>query len=153
MHCGPPTWDKIRRRWNFDNHWNILIGFDNAKGYQYDAGTPKSPRKVWKIYSKWQYGTTSAAQQFRTIHFSNLRAKDALSGLMSISKNGEFGFPVDVSKNYLAHMQAETKREVSPGVYRWEKIKDHYRNDLWDTEVQGIVANAIRGIMKIETSD
>ena len=152
LRCGPPTWDKIRRMWNFDNQWNILMGFDNVKGYQYEVGTTKRPRKVWKIFSKWQYGTTHRGQQFRCIHFSNLRAKDALSGLMGL-QGGEFRIPVDVSKNYLAHMQSEIKREVSPGIFRWEKIKDHIRNDLWDTEVQGMVANAIRGIMKIEISD
>lgn len=153
MHCGAPKYDSAKKRWDFSNQWNILIGQDNAKGYQYDVGTPKRPRKVWKIYSKWQYGVTQRGQQYCTISFSNLRAKDALAGMMSVSTDGEFGVPEDASINYREHMQSEVKREPQPGVYRWEKIKEHVRNDLWDTEVQGMVACAIRGIMKLETSD
>jgi hypothetical protein len=67
--------------------------------------------------------------------------------------DGLFGVPVDASKHYVAQMASETKREVQPKVWRWEKIKDHIPNHLWDTEVMGIVAAAIRGILKIETTD
>lgn len=151
-HCGEPTYDQRARQWNFENQWVILIGQDNAKGYAYDVGTPKRPKKVWRIFSKYQYGTTSRGQRFRTIHFSNLRAKDALSGFMALGK-GEFGVPVDLSKNYVAQMQSETKKEVKPGLWRWEKIKSHYHNHMWDCEVEGIVGASIRGILRIETSD
>lgn len=139
LHCGPDV----------NNQWIILIGQDNAKGYAFDVGTPKRPRKVWRIFSRFQHGVTHRGQRFRTIHFSNLRAKDALSGLMELP-GGEFGVPVDVSKNYIAQMQSETKKEVAPGVWRWMKIKDHLHNHLWDTEVEGIVGASIRGILKIE---
>jgi hypothetical protein len=42
---------------------------------------------------------------------------------------------------------------VSPGKWRWEKIKSHYHNHLWDCEVMGIVGCAIRGVLKLETSE
>lgn len=142
MHCGA----------DMNQHWNILIGQDTEKGYPFEVGTPKRPRKVWKIYSKYQHGTTSRGQRYRTISFSNLKAKNALAGLIEIG-DGAFGVPVDVSQHYIKQMQAETKKEWKPGHWRWEKIKSHYHNHLWDCEVMGIVASAIRGILKIETSD
>jgi hypothetical protein len=142
QHCGPDP----------SNHWIILIGQDNAKGYQFDVGTPKKPRKVWKIFSKWQHGATHTGLRFRAIHFSNLRAKDALASIMELP-DGAFGVPVDVSRNYTSQMQSETKREVSSGVWRWEKIKDHFHNHLWDTEVMGVVGASIRGHLKIESVD
>ena len=141
-HCGE----------NIDQHWNILLGQDSAKGYQFEVGTPKRPRKVWKLYSKYQYGTTSRSQRYRTINFSNGRAKDALAGIIEIG-DGMFGVPMDASQNYIVQMQSETKREVKPGTWRWEKIKSHYHNHMWDCEVMGIVACTIRGILKIELQD
>lgn len=141
-HCGP----------KIEDHWIILIGQDNAKGYAFEVGTPKRPKKVWRIYSRWQNGVTSRGQRFRTIHFSNLRAKDALAGFMALP-GGEFGVPVDLSKNYIAQMQSETKREITPGNWRWEKIKPHYHNHMWDCEVEGMVGASIRGILRIEIED
>ena len=135
-----------------ENHWSVLIGQDNDKGYSFEVGTKKRPRKVWKIYSKYQYGHTSRGQRYRTISFSNLKAKNALAAIMA-NDDGVFGVPVDASKNYIAHMQNETKREVTPGRWKWEKIKSHYRNDLWDCEVMGIVACSIMGVLKIETNN
>jgi len=142
LHCGP----------DMNKHWNILIGQDNAKGYSFEVGTPKRPRKVWKIYSKYQFGTTSRGQRYRTISFSNLRAKDALAGIIEIG-GGMFGVPLDASQNYIIQMKSESKRELKPGVWKWEKIKSHYHNHLWDTEVMGIVACAIRGVLKIESHE
>ena len=142
IHWGP----------NRDDHRRILTGQDNDKGYQFDVGTRNRPRKVWRIYSKWQHGASHRGQRFRTVHFSNLRAKDALAGLMELG-DGSFGIPVDPPKNYQSHMVSETKREVKPGKWRWEKIKDHYRNDLWDTEVMGIVAATIAGVMRLDMVD
>lgn len=141
-HCGP----------DIEGWWKVFIGEDSAKGYAFDVGTPKRPKRVWKIYSKYKYDTTASQIRFRTIRFSNLRAKDALKGIMSIS-DGHFGIPVDISKEYVAQMASETKRESTPGVWRWMKIKDHYDNHLWDNEVQQVVMATIRGILKIETSD
>lgn len=134
------------------NHWNILIGHDNDKGYQFDVGTKQRPRKVWKIYSKYNHVVSSRGQRYKTIAFSNLRAKDALAGLMDAG-NGAFGLPKDLSKNYIEQMQSETKKETTPGKWKWDKIKKHYPNHLWDCEVQGIVGASIKGILKIETAE
>lgn len=142
LHCGPDV-----AGW-----WMILIGEDQAKGYRYDIGTSKRPKIVWKIFSKYQNGTTSSQIRFRTIRFSNLRAKDALVGQMGLP-DGHFGIPVDVSKDYREQMKAEVKREISPGVYRWCKIKDHYDNHEWDCEVMQIVMETIRGVIRIEIED
>ena len=141
MHCGE----------DMNNHWNILIGQDNDKGYSFEVGTKKRPRKVWKIFSKYQYGSTSRGQRYKTISFSNLKAKNALAAIME-SEDGIFGVAVDASKNYVAQMQSEVKREFTPGRWKWEKIKSHYHNHLWDCETMGIVACSIMGVLKIETS-
>jgi hypothetical protein len=132
-------------------HWSLMMGMDNEKGYQFSVGPAKRQRKVWKIYSKWQHGTTSHGLRYRMIHFSNLRAKDALAGIMEVP--GMFGVPTDCSATYVAQMKSETKREVKPGKWRWEKVKDHYHNHLWDCEVMGVVACAIRGILKVEMAE
>lgn len=142
MHCGN----------DIEGWWKILCGEDQVKGYRYDVGTPKRPKIVWKLFSKYQYSTTSHQIRYRTIRFSNLRAKDALVGQMGLP-GGHFGVPVDVSKDYREQMKSEVKREVSPGVYRWQKIKDHYDNHLWDCEVMGIVMATIRGVLRIEIED
>ena len=67
--------------------------------------------------------------------------------------DGHFGFPIDVSKDYREQMAAEVRREISPGVYRWEKIKDHYDNHEWDCEVMQIVMMTIKGVIRIEFAD
>jgi hypothetical protein len=140
QHCGK----------DIGNHWNILIGHDNDKGYQFDVGTKNRPRKVWRIYSRYQYSQTSDGLQYRTIGFSNLRAKDALAAVMN---GGAFGIPQDVSKNYQEQMTSEAKKEISPGRWRWEKIKAHKHNHLWDCEVMGIVGASVKGILKLEMAD
>jgi hypothetical protein len=142
IHCGP----------DIAGWWRILIGEDQAKGYRYDVGSGKKAQIVWKIFSKYQNGITSSQQRFRTIRFSNLRAKDALVGQMGLPE-GHFGFPIDVSKDYREQMAAEVRREISPGVYRWEKIKDHYDNHEWDCEVMQIVMMTIKGVIRIEFAD
>jgi len=50
-------------------------------------------------------------------------------------------------------MGSEVKREVKPGVWRWEKIKDHYDNHEWDCEVMQIIQATIRGVLRIEIQD
>jgi Phage terminase large subunit (GpA) len=142
MHCGP----------DIAGWWRILIGEDQAKGFRYDIGTGKRQQVVWKIFSKYQNGVTSSQQRFRTIRFSNLRAKDALVGQMGLPE-GHFGIPVDVSKDYREQMAAEVRREITPGVYRWVKIKDHYDNHEWDCEVMQIVMQTIKGVIRIEITD
>jgi hypothetical protein len=139
MHCGEMI-----------DHWNILMGQDSTEGYSFNVGTSKMPRKVKKIYSRYQMGVTSDGRNFRTISFSNLRAKDYLAGIMSLQE-GEFGTPVDVSKHYIVQMQSETKKETSPGKWKWEKIKSNNHNHLWDCEVMGLVGCAIRGVLRLET--
>jgi hypothetical protein len=141
-HCGK----------DLAGQWQILIGEDSSNGYQYEVGNAKKPRKVWKIFSKWNYGRTSCQLPYRAIRFSNLRAKDALKGIMAIG-NGNFGVPVDVSKEYVVQMASEIKKEFSPGKWRWEKIKSHYDNHLWDNEVGIVVAQAMTGVLKIEADD
>jgi hypothetical protein len=40
-------------------------------------------------------------------------------------------------------MQNEQKREVKPGLWRWELVKQHAPNHLFDVEVIGVVAACI----------
>lgn len=142
LHCGP----------DIAGWWRILIGEDQAKGYRYDIGTGKRAQIVWKIFSKYQNGVTSSQQKFRTIRFSNLRSKDALVGQMGLP-DGHFGIPVDISKDYREQMAAEVRREISPGVCRWVKIKDHYDNHEWDCEVEQVVMATVKGVIRIEIGD
>lgn len=137
---------------DINNWWLILIGQDSARGYRYNVGTPKNPKVIWKIYSEFKYDTTSSQIRFRTIQFSNLRAKDALKGQMGLP-DGHFGIPTDISNNYVEQMGAESKREFAPGQWRWDKIKDHYHNHLWDCEVMGIVMCALFGVLRIDVPD
>tara|TARA_R110002074_G_scaffold216114_1_gene385973 strand:+ start:310 stop:2097 length:1788 start_codon:yes stop_codon:yes gene_type:complete len=141
-HCGA----------DINGWWRILMGEDSVKGYQSNAGSAKKPRIVWKIFSKYKRDTTSSQISFRTIRFSNLRAKDALAGQMRL-EGGHFGIPTDISKEYCDQMGSEVKREVKPGVWRWEKIKGHYDNHEWDCEVMQIIQATIRGVLRIETQD
>jgi len=137
---------------NIEDHWVFLMGIDNVNGYPYQVGSLKQPKKVYKIFSKYISNATTERLPYRTVHFSNLRAKDALANLLEI-KQGIFGVPVDASQNYVKQMQSEHKKEIAPGKWRWKKIKDHLHNHLWDCETMGIVAASIRGILKIEMKD
>ena len=141
-HCGA----------DINGWWRILMGEDSVKGYQSKVGAARKQRTVWKIFSKYKHDTTSSQIRFRTIRFSNLRAKDALAGQMRL-EGGHFGIPTDISKEYCDQMGSEVKREVKPGVWRWEKIKDHYDNHEWDCEVMQIIQATIRGVLRIEIQD
>jgi len=126
-------------------HWQMTMGDDNDKGYLNE--NRKTGKKVYRIFSKYQNPITAAGTPYRVIHFSNLRAKDALAALMEVPE-GHFGTPIDVSKHYLTQMSSEMRKERAPGKWRWEKIKDHFPNHLWDCEVLGIVGANIRGVLK-----
>lgn len=153
QHCGEPKWELSRKGGDaFAHHWNILIGQDNDRGYRYNAGSQKRPKMVWRLFSNYNWMTTHRGQKFRAIYFSNLKAKDALASLMELG-DGTFGTPVDAPPYYVAQMASETKRELAPGKFRWEKVKDHAHNHLWDCEVEGMVSCSIRGILKLETAD
>ena len=93
-----------------------------------------------RIFGDYINCVSSAGKPYVIIPFSNLLAKDRLTALMG---SGEFGVPVDASKGYHAQMQNEQKREVKPGLWRWELTKQHAPNHLWDCEVIGVVAACI----------
>jgi hypothetical protein len=40
-------------------------------------------------------------------------------------------------------MQNERKREVKPGFWRWEPVKQHASQHLWDCEVMQVLAACI----------
>jgi hypothetical protein len=115
--------------------WNLTKGAD-VDGYIKRYGE----KKYRRIFGDYINCISSAGQAYQIIPFSNLLAKDRLTALMG---SGSFGVPVDASKNYHAQMQNEQKREVKPGLWRWELVKQHAPNHLWDVEVIGVVAACI----------
>jgi hypothetical protein len=74
------------------------------------------------------------------IRFSNLLAKDKLAALLEA---GSIGIPVDASKHFHAQMQSEQRREKSPGVWRWEPVKQGRPNHLWDCADMAVVAACV----------
>jgi hypothetical protein len=115
--------------------WNLTKGFE-VDGYMKKFGE----KRYLRIFGDYVNCLSSTGQSYQLIPFSNLLAKDRLTALMG---SGEFGVPVDASKNYHAQMQNERKREVKPGFWRWEPVRHAAPNHLWDTEVIGIVAACI----------
>jgi hypothetical protein len=96
-------------------------------------------KKFRRLYSDY-VNSIDCIPPYKFIKFSNLLAKDRLTALMS---GGDFGVPVDASKAYHAQMQNETKRETSPGVWRWVPVKQGAPNHLFDCEVMQVVAASI----------
>jgi hypothetical protein len=115
--------------------WNLTKGAD-VDGYVKRYGE----KRYRRIFGDYINCISSTGQPYQIIPFSNLLAKDRLTALMG---SGSFGVPVDASKNYHAQMQNEQKREVKPGLWRWELVKQHAPNHLWDCEVIGVVAACI----------
>ena len=117
------------------NPWNLTKGAD-VDGYMKTIGE----KRYRRIFSDFVNCVASDGRAYRIIMFSNLLAKDRLTALMG---SGTFGVPKDASKNYHAQMQNEQKREVKPGLWRWELVKQHAPNHLWDCEVEQVVAACI----------
>lgn len=115
--------------------WNLTKGVE-TDGFIKAIGD----KKYRRIYGDYINCISSTGKAYQIIPFSNLLAKDRLTALMG---SGQFGVPVDASKNYHAQMQNEQKREVKPGIWRWELLKQHAPNHLWDCEVIGVVAACI----------
>lgn len=119
--------------------WNLTKGFE-SDGYMFKAGE----KRVRKMYGSFINCRASSGQHYQIIPFSNLLAKDRLSALMG---SGDFGIPVDASKNYHAHMQNESKKEVSPGFWRWKPVKEHAPQHMWDAEVMQVIAACILRVL------
>lgn len=119
------------------NPWNCLLG-EESNGYPTKIGK----RRVIKPFSNWHTTQTTANLVYRYVKFSNLLAKDTLTALMR-GDGEDWQIPVDHSKEYTQQMQNERKREVSPGKWRYEVVKKHRGNHLWDCEVMQIVAASI----------
>jgi hypothetical protein len=118
--------------------WNLTMGEDSRQGYVKVVGQ----KKFRRIFSDYITSQASNGLAYKCIKFSNLLAKDKLAALM---QSGGFGVPTDASKAYHAQMQSEQKREVSPGIWRWEPLKSgsSANNHLWDCEVLQVVAACI----------
>lgn len=120
--------------------WVILRGEEARDGYMV-SDRQKRFRRMFSNYVT----SRDCVPAYRYIRFSNLLAKDRLNALMQ----GEgYGIAIDASKEYHRQMQSETKREISPGVWRWVPIKQGYPNHLWDCEVMQVVAASVYGILK-----
>ena len=115
--------------------WNLLRGDEARDGYLMII----REKKFRRLYSDY-VNSIDCIPPYKFIKFSNLLAKDRLTALMS---GGDFGVPVDASKAYHAQMQNETKRETSPGVWRWVPVKQGAPNHLFDCEVMQVVAASI----------
>jgi hypothetical protein len=115
--------------------WNMTKGTE-VDGYIKRYGD----KKYRRIFGDYVNCVSSGGLAYQIIPFSNLLAKDRLAALMA---DGNFGVPVDASKNYHVQMQNEQKREVKPGFWRWEPVKTKSAQHLWDCEVIGVVAACI----------
>lgn len=118
--------------------WNLVRGEDVRDGYLIIIGD----KKFRRVYSDMVKSVSSTGMHYRYIKASNLLCKDKLASLMG---SPSFGVPIDASKQYHAQMQSEQKREVSPGVWKWEPLKKAMQanNHIWDCEVLQIVAASI----------
>jgi hypothetical protein len=120
--------------------WVILRGEEARDGYiMADRG-----KRFRRMFSNF-VTSRDCVPSYKYIRFSNLLSKDRLSAIM---QGDGFGIPTDAPKDYHKQMQSETKREVSPGVWRWVPIKQGFPNHLWDCEVMQVVAASIYGILQ-----
>jgi hypothetical protein len=118
------------------NPWNLLKGEDTREGYMKIINS----RKFRRLYSDYTNVVASDGMRYRIIRFSNLLAKDKLAALL---ESGSIGIPVDASKHFHAQMQSEQRREKSPGVWRWEPVKQGRPNHLWDCADMAVVAACV----------
>jgi hypothetical protein len=121
--------------------WNILMG-EESNGYMIEI----NKKRFLRPFSSWVSNTSTRGITYKFCKFSNLKCKDRLTYLMS---SGTFGVPVDASKEYHAHMQAENKREMSPGKWRYVPVKKGRPNHMWDCETMQIAAAAIFKVLTV----
>lgn len=137
---------------NGQDLWTMVMGEESERGYPVKARRSVDGKvqavTVYRPFSQWVKSRTTEGVPYRFLKFSNLRIKDLLAGLLATE---EFEVMRDHSEDYGRHMRAEVKREVAGGKWRWEKVKGHLRNDLWDCECMGLVMAAIKGVLMVDS--
>jgi len=113
--------------------WTLFLG-EESDGYIIKRGK----HRIKVPFSQWQNAKSNAGITYRYIKFSNRLNKDVLSALMR-GDGASWEVPHDHSPAYKKQMESEVKREVSPGKWRYVKVKSHVDNHLWDCEVMQIV--------------
>ncbi len=137
---------------DLNDAWTMLMGED-TEGCPVQVPRVVDGKKVMvsvlRPFSKWVQGRTAQGVPYQFIKFSNLRIKDLLAGMMGAEGAG-FEVMSDPSPDYVKHMKSEVCRELKGGKRQWQKIKDHYRNDLWDCECMGLVLACVKGLLAVE---
>jgi phage terminase large subunit GpA-like protein len=122
------------------DHYNIVKG-------------DKTVRRMWAkpIRGDPGLGTHEQGRRFcPVILFATDAIKDILNRLKS-GKGAAWGIPRDVSEEYLAQMDSETKQlshgKIN-GAEKWTWVRIGNRaNHLWDCEVMQVVAAVMAGIL------
>ena len=115
------------------DRWTLFLG-EESDGYTIKRGK----HRVKVPFSQWQNSKSNAGITYKYIKFSNRLNKDVLSSLMR-GDGASWEVPHDHSPAYKKEMENEIKREVSPGKWRYVKVKNHIGNHCFDCEVMQIV--------------
>ena len=122
--------------------WLPTLGEEADEGYLTTRG-----RYKFKLpYSQLFTAITLEGLRYRYIKFSNLLAKDMLARYMS-GYAAPWETPIDISEDYKIQVQNEAKEEIRPGKYRYNVVKKHLGNHLFDCEVLQIVGASLMKII------
>lgn len=129
--------------------WLAVVGSDrktwkhiarNSRGQIVETALPYSG-----ILTAGVPGTGGHA---RYLEFSEQYMDDILGNLVA-GRGVPFEHAEDVPAAYLEHLQGEHKKEVRPGVFRWEKIHSTKPNHGWDTSKMQIAFACVLKLMAL----
>ena len=110
-------------------NWMAVAGSAQT-AWQHDTRNPDV--KNYLPFSPIQHSEISGAnRRAHYLTFSEGYAADLLSHLLA-GRGVRWELPDDCSPEYLAQVRAEHKKEIRPGVFRWEKITSSRANHGWD---------------------
>ncbi len=126
--------------------WLPTLGEEADEGYLTTRG-----RYKFKLpYSQLYTAITLNGLRYRYIKFSNLLAKDMLARYMS-GHAAPWETPIDIGDDYKIQVQNEAKEEIRPGKYRYNIVKKHLGNHLFDCEVLQIVGASLMRIINAKS--
>lgn len=122
--------------------WTAIAGSKTESWTHYDDN--RNPTK--RNYSERQDIQHKGARLVK-FYFCANSMKNILVGMME-SASGLWQLPDDCSEDYQKQVKGETKKEVRPGVWRWEKIHSSSPNHAFDASSMQTAFACAMGVIR-----
>ena len=120
--------------------WTSVVGSDQTS-WPHPTRNPNIKNHL--PYSQPMRSTVSGDRNL-AIYFSYSEnyCADVLAALLA-GRGVAWQLPDDCSEEYLRQIRSESKREISPGKWRWRKLHDHSQNHGWDCSKMSVLFGLI----------